>query len=113
MPALNTAILGQEVPIATVAKALRELWADETLKTRASLMNLAIYSEDPASLERNTVLLNNLTREHSCRSLLILNVPGEPKPQTTAYITAHCQLYEGKRSVCDCVVCAKHELGSR
>jgi glucose-6-phosphate dehydrogenase assembly protein OpcA len=100
MPALNTSILGQEVPIANVAKALRELWADESVKTRASLINFAIYSENPASLERNTVLLDSLTREHSCRSLLILNVPGESKPQTSAWITAHCQLHGNNRSVC-------------
>ena len=102
MPALaiDTSILGQEVPIAKVASALRELWADESVKTRASLINFAIYSEDPTSLEANTELLASLTREHACRSILILNVPGEPKPQTTAWITAHCQLYEGKRSVC-------------
>lgn len=100
MPAFNTAILGQQVPIAKVASALRELWADESVKTRASLMNFAVYSEDPSSLERNTGLLGQLTREHACRALLILNVPGEPKPQTNAWITAHCQLYAGKRSVC-------------
>jgi len=96
----NTAILGQEVPLPQVAKALRELWADESGKTRASLMNLAIYSEDPSSLERNTTLLGELTREHSCRALLILNVPGEAKTESRAWVTAHCQLYDGKRSVC-------------
>ncbi len=98
--ALNTAILGQEVPIAKVQKALRDLWADESGKTRASLMNFAIYSEDPASLEQNTTLLANLTREHSCRALLILNCPGTTATQPTAWVTAHCQLYDGKRSVC-------------
>ena len=97
---LNSAILGQEVPIANVTKALRDLWSDETGKTRASLINFAIYSEDATSLERNTESLARLTREHACRSLLILNLPGDHKPQTTAWITAHCQLYEGKRSVC-------------
>jgi glucose-6-phosphate dehydrogenase assembly protein OpcA len=97
---LNTTILGQEVPMSQVTKALRELWADESGKTRASLMNLAIYSEDPTSMERNTALLAELTREHSCRALLILNVPGEAKAESRAWVTAHCQLYDGKRAVC-------------
>jgi glucose-6-phosphate dehydrogenase assembly protein OpcA len=97
---LNTTILGQEVPMSQVTKALHDLWADESGKTRASLMNLAIYSEDPSSLERNTTLLGELTREHSCRALLILNVPGEAKAESRAWVTAHCQLYDGKRAVC-------------
>ena len=99
-PALNTSVLGQEVPVARVVSALRELWSDESAKMRASLMNFAIYSEDPSSLEHNTLLLSELTREHSCRALLILNVPGEAKPQVRAWVTAHCQLSNGQKSVC-------------
>ena len=60
MPLLDTAMLGQEVPLPQVTKALRALWADEAGKTRASLMNFVIYSEDPTSLERNTQLLEYL-----------------------------------------------------
>lgn len=98
---LNTLVLGQEVPLHRVAMALRELWADESAGTRASLMNFAIYSEDANSLERNTELLAALTQEHSCRALLILNLPGTADiPQTRAWVTAHCQLNNGKKSVC-------------
>lgn len=93
-------MLGQQVPMAKVYKALRDLWADETGKTRASLMNFAIYSEDPASLEQNTVMLGALTQEHSCRALLVLNCPGPAATEPSAWVTAHCQLYDGKRSVC-------------
>jgi glucose-6-phosphate dehydrogenase assembly protein OpcA len=99
-PAFNTAVLGQEVPLSRITSALRELWADESAGMRASLMNFAIYSEDPSSLERNTLILSELTREHSCRALLILNVPGETKPQVRAWVTAHCQLANGRKSVC-------------
>ncbi|MDB6139810.1 MAG: hypothetical protein JWO94_2882 [Verrucomicrobiaceae bacterium] len=98
---LDTTVLGQEVPLNRVDQALRELWADEnTSKTRASLMNVAIYSEDSSSLERNTQLLGEITEQHSCRSLLIVNVPDAPKHTARAWVTAHCQLYDGKRSVC-------------
>ena len=100
-PNLDTAVLGQEVPLNRVDQALRELWSDEdTSKTRASLMNVAIYSEDANSLERNTRLLGEITQQHSCRSLLIVNVPDAPKHTARAWVTAHCQLYDGKRSVC-------------
>ena len=99
-PTLNTSVLGQEVPVARVVSALRELWSDESAKMRASLMNFAIYTEDPSSLEHNTFLLSELTREHSCRALLILNLPGEARPQVRAWVTAHCQLSHGLKSVC-------------
>lgn len=99
---LDTSLLGEEVPLAKLDKAVRALWADESGggKTRASLMNFAIYSEDLSSLENNTQLLASIAREHSCRALLILNDPEAETMSTRAWITAHCQLYDGKRSVC-------------
>ncbi len=98
---IDTTVLGQEVPLNRIDKALRELWSDDdTSKTRASLMNVAIYSEDATSLERNTRLLGEITEQHSCRALLIVNVPDAPKQTARAWVTAHCQLYDGKRSVC-------------
>lgn len=95
-------MLGEEVPLGRVDKAVRALWADDNGggKTRASLMNFAIYSENPASLEKNTQLLAGITREHSCRAMLVLNAPSSSAMSTRAWITAHCQLYDGKRSVC-------------
>jgi glucose-6-phosphate dehydrogenase assembly protein OpcA len=98
--ALNTAILGQEVALGRVDKALKELWGKDEARTKASLMNFAIYSEDPASLETNTQLLAEITQEHACRGLLILVLPSDTEPEARAFITAHCQLYEGQKSVC-------------
>lgn len=95
----SLAILGQEVALGRVDKALKELWGKDEARTRASLMNFAIYSENPASLERNTELLSEITREHACRGLLILSMDGE-KSSARAWITAHCQLYDGHKSVC-------------
>ena len=92
-------ILGQEVPIGRVDKALKELWGQDAARTRASLMNFAIYSENPDGVERNTELLGEITREHACRGLLILAVSDVNTP-ARAWITAHCQLHEGKKSVC-------------
>jgi glucose-6-phosphate dehydrogenase assembly protein OpcA len=97
---LNTDILGQEVPLNRVDKALKELWGKDEARTKASLMNFAIYSEDPASLEANTRLLAEITEEHACRGLLILVLPSDSQPHARAWITAHCQLHEGHKSVC-------------
>ncbi|OAI56688.1 hypothetical protein AYO49_03750 [Verrucomicrobiaceae bacterium SCGC AG-212-N21] len=97
---LNTAILGQEVALGRVDKALKELWGKDEARTKASLMNFAIYSEDPASIEANTQLLAEITQEHACRALLILVLPSDTDPEARAFITAHCQLYAGQKSVC-------------
>ncbi|MEZ0386857.1 MAG: glucose-6-phosphate dehydrogenase assembly protein OpcA, partial [Verrucomicrobium sp.] len=96
----SLAILGQEVPLGRVDKALKELWGADNARTKASLMNFAIYSEDPASLEKNTALLADITQEHACRGLLILALPGQGPARARAWITAHCQLHEGHKSVC-------------
>lgn len=98
--ALDTSALGQEVPLGRVDKALKELWGQDDARTKASLMNFAIYSEDPESLDENTRRLEEITLEHACRGLLILVLPTEGEPRSRAWITAHCQLHEGHKSVC-------------
>ncbi|MEI6534640.1 MAG: glucose-6-phosphate dehydrogenase assembly protein OpcA [Verrucomicrobiaceae bacterium] len=95
----SLAILGQEVPLGQVDMALKELWGKDEARTRASLMNFAIYSEDPSSIEANTKLLEEITQEHACRGMLLLALPAG-KPSSRAWITAHCQLHEGQKSVC-------------
>lgn len=95
----SLSVLGQEVPLDRVDKSLKELWGKDEARTRASLMNFAIYSEDPASIEANTRLLEEITSEHACRGMLLLALPGG-KPHARAWITAHCQLHEGQKSVC-------------
>jgi len=93
-------ILGQEVSLGKVDKALKELWGKDDARTKASLINFAIYSEDPHSLQTNTTLMADITREHSCRGLLIIALPGETEPSARAWVTAHCQLHDGHKSVC-------------
>lgn len=95
----SLAVLGQEVPLGQVDKALKDLWGKDEARTRASLMNFAIYSEDPESIEANTRLLEEITREHACRGLLLLALPAG-EPHARAWITAHCQLHDGHKSVC-------------
>jgi glucose-6-phosphate dehydrogenase assembly protein OpcA len=100
MSTLATEVLGQEVPVSRVNAALRELWAaDDTSKTRASLMNFVIYSQVSSGLDVNTAALAEITREHACRAMLLLAAPGTTG-DSRAWVTAHCQLYDGKRSVC-------------
>lgn len=92
--------LGAEVPLPKIDRALKELWDSDVEKTRASLINFAIYSEDPESLAENNELLGKITAEHACRALLITCLP-EARPQRArAWINALCRPYQGKQIVC-------------
>jgi len=93
--------LGQQTEVPAIASSLRALWASNKAMTKASLMNFAVYSEQPGSLEANSKLIEAVTREHACRALLIAARPSDEEAQVRAWITAHCQLGgAGGKSVC-------------
>lgn len=92
--------LGLEVPISAIESELKRLWEADQASTNASLMNLAVYSEDPRSLERNSEAIQALTREHACRAILIGMDRAAAEVAVTAWITAHCHLAHGRKSVC-------------
>ena len=92
--------LGREVSVGSIDKELRKLWEEDEARTNASLMNLAIYSEAPGSLEKNSAAIHELTAEHACRALLVGIDRNEPEASIRAWITAHCHLSHGKKSVC-------------
>ena len=100
-PDIPSADLGSEVPLAELGQRLKQLWQSNEAKTKASLMNFAIYSEEVDSLTANTEVIREVTREHACRALLIAANPQAPDVSVRAWITAHCQLTAGgKKSVC-------------
>ncbi len=45
--------------------------------TRASLINLAVYSEAPDSLQNNTQLISQITENHACRAIVIAADPAQ------------------------------------
>jgi glucose-6-phosphate dehydrogenase assembly protein OpcA len=96
----DLSILGQEVPLGRVDRELKKLWDTDDAKTRASLMNFAIYSEKAEDLARNNRLLEQITSTHACRALLILTLPGGDPPRARAWINALCRPYQGKEVVC-------------
>src|SRR5438094_669011 len=73
MPAAaETYSLGAPVEIGKIEQELKKLWREgEGAMTRASLMNLAVYSEDPGSLPSNTQLMARITENHACRAIVI------------------------------------------
>ncbi len=92
--------LGLETPIARIDRALKQLWEGDEAKTRASLINLAIYTEDSCQLMADNDLLDEVAAQHACRALLILALPEAQPPRARSWIQALCRPYQGKQVVC-------------
>ncbi len=102
--------LGTEVAVSEIDRELRKLWERDDARTNASLMNLAVYSEKPGGLLENSAIIRDLTREHACRAILVEIAREIPEPGLRAWITAHCHLAHGRKSVC-CEQIAFHLTG--
>lgn len=102
--------LGMEVKVSEIDTALHQLWEQDEARTNASLMNLVVLSEKPGSLIENSSILRELTREHACRAILTEVNSRHPEPAIRAWITAHCHLAEGRKTVC-CEQIALHLTG--
>ena len=102
--------LGQEVAVGEIDHELHRLWEADDARTNASLINLAVYSEEADCLVRNSQAVRVLTREHACRALLIGIESDAPETAIRAWITAHCHLRHGRKSVC-CEQIAFHLAG--
>src|ERR1051326_4570384 len=94
MPAAaETYSLGAPVEIGKIEKELKKLWQEgEGAMTRASLMNLAVYSEEPGSLEKNTRLMARITENHACRALVIGANRESNENSVEAWVNAHCHV---------------------
>jgi glucose-6-phosphate dehydrogenase assembly protein OpcA len=94
--------LGFPVAIDRIDRELKKLWSEgEGAMTRASMMNLAIYSEEPDSLSRNTQLLARITENHACRGIVIGADPQSKNDRIEAWISAHCHVGRaGAKQVC-------------
>jgi hypothetical protein len=58
---------GLPVEIGRIDKELGKLWeASDDTKTRASLINLVVYSEKEASLSSNTEVISAIAGKHAC-----------------------------------------------
>ncbi len=102
--------LGMEVKVSEIDKALHQLWEQDEARTNASLMNLVVFSEKPGALLENSNIVRELTREHACRAILTEVDRSIEEPTIRAWITAHCHLAEGQKTVC-CEQIAFHLTG--
>jgi glucose-6-phosphate dehydrogenase assembly protein OpcA len=92
--------LGVETPINRISRSLSELWEGDEAKTRASLVNLVIYTEDPGGLPQASEFLEKIAAEHACRAMLLLALPQVQQPRARSWIQALCRPYQGKQAVC-------------
>jgi glucose-6-phosphate dehydrogenase assembly protein OpcA len=103
MPAIaETYSLGLPVEVSKIDQELKKLWQEsEGAATRASLVNLAVYSEDAGSLSRNTQLMANITENHACRAIVIEADCSAKENRVEAWISAHCHVAgAGSKQIC-------------
>ena len=101
-PIAETYSLGLPVEIGSIDHELKKLWWEsEGAMTRASLMNLAVYSEEPGSLKKNTQLMARITENHACRAIVIEADCNAQEDGVDAWISAHCHVSRaGSKQVC-------------
>jgi glucose-6-phosphate dehydrogenase assembly protein OpcA len=104
MPAITeTYSMGVSVELGAIDHELKKLWQEsEGAVTRASLMNLAVYSEQPGSLQKNTQLIAKITEDHACRAIVIeADCKATEGDRVEAWISAHCHVSRaGSKQVC-------------
>ncbi|MBA3833968.1 MAG: glucose-6-phosphate dehydrogenase assembly protein OpcA [Chthoniobacterales bacterium] len=98
----ETSAAGVPVEIGKIDRELKKLWDDAGgAMTRASLINLAVYSEAPDSLGKNTAILSEITENHACRAIVIAADPAAPGSEVEAWVGAHCHVSRaGSKQVC-------------
>jgi glucose-6-phosphate dehydrogenase assembly protein OpcA len=98
----ETYFLGYPVEVENIGAQLKQLWEQggETL-TRASLVNMAVYSDAPDSLARNTQLMSEITQDYACRGIVIAANSRAPKNHVEAWVNAHCHVSRaGSKQIC-------------
>lgn len=100
--AAKTFTAGMPVEVAKIEGELKKLWEQGgEVMTRASLINLAVYSEAPGSLLRNTQVISEITEDHACRAIVISAEPDAAEDRVEAWISAHCHVSRaGKKQIC-------------
>jgi glucose-6-phosphate dehydrogenase assembly protein OpcA len=93
---------GIPVEIGQIQRELRNLLdAGDGARTRASLINLAVYSEAPDSLGKNSAIISQLTEDHACRAILIAADPDAKENRVDAWVGAHCHVSRaGSKQIC-------------
>jgi glucose-6-phosphate dehydrogenase assembly protein OpcA len=100
--ATETFSAGLPVEVGQIDRELKKLWdASGGVMTRASLINLAVYSEASDSLGKNTAIISQVAQNHACRAIVIAADPGARESGVEAWISAHCHVSRaGSKQIC-------------
>ncbi len=100
--AFDSSLLGQPLELGQISRELKKLWeASGGAKSRASLVNFVVFTPGTESLDENTRLISEFTRDHACRAMLLATDPSAAKSGVKAWINAHCHLSRaGASQVC-------------
>src|SRR5947207_15441162 len=87
----ETYSLGVPAEISRIDQELKKLWQEgEGAMTRASLMNLAVYSKESGSPNSNTQLMAKITQTHACRAIVVKAACTAKQNRVDAWISADC-----------------------
>ncbi|MEO6847848.1 MAG: glucose-6-phosphate dehydrogenase assembly protein OpcA [Chthoniobacterales bacterium] len=94
--------LGLPVEVENIDKELGRLWEESgDNQTRASHINLVVYTEDWSAMEHNTEIIRQIAENHACRAILICAEPASKVDKVQAWINAHCHTFHSEnRTVC-------------
>ena len=94
--------VGTPVEIDQIERELKKLFQQNAqTATRASLINLAVYSEEPDSLSRNTEIISKIMEDSACRAIVVRANRSAKENRVEAWINAHCHVaHAGKKQVC-------------
>jgi glucose-6-phosphate dehydrogenase assembly protein OpcA len=94
--------MGMPVELEKIESELKKLWQQsEGTAARASLVNLAVYSEERDSLPHNTAIIAKITEDHACRAIVISANRAAKENRIEAWISAHCHITgAGNKQVC-------------
>ncbi|MGH8045882.1 MAG: glucose-6-phosphate dehydrogenase assembly protein OpcA [Chthoniobacterales bacterium] len=96
---ISNSSIGMPVEVGLIEKELGKLWEGTGDKTRASLINLAIYTESVGAVAKNTELIARIATEHACRAILIYANRTASEVGARAWINAHCHAVN-KHDIC-------------
>lgn len=89
-----------KVDIALIEDQLRELWKgsvepeaggeDASPVTRTSVMNLVVFTHEPAQEQSIGQTLGDLVADNPCRAIVVMSEPSAAESKIQAWISAHC-----------------------
>jgi glucose-6-phosphate dehydrogenase assembly protein OpcA len=102
MATIDTSSFGKPVEVGQISRELKKLSdSDVGARTKASLINFAVYFHGTARMQENTAMVAEFTGQHACRALLLCHEPDAAEAKVSAWVNAHCHVTKaGSKQIC-------------